>query len=37
MRPRFEDDTDVVEAFTMYDELIQQRQRLEREKGLLTI
>lgn len=35
MRPRFEDDEDIVEAFTMYDELIQQKQKMERAKGLL--
>ena len=30
-RPRFEDDEDIVKAFTKYDDLLQKRQRLETE------
>lgn len=34
-RPHFEDDEDIVEAFTQYDELLQKRQRLETELSRL--
>lgn len=36
MRPRFEDDEDIVDAFTVYDELIQKKQRLEETKASLS-
>lgn len=35
LRPRFEDDEDIVDAFTVYDELIQDKQKLEKTMALL--
>ncbi len=36
-RPRFEDDEDIVEAFTMYDDLLLKKQKLEKELEVVRI